>query len=104
MIPNIRWTFDFSFDYCLDGIKEGSNIAISTLGQLKDVDNRDMFLEGLRNVIDTIKPKSIIAYGFITKDNFETIFGYAKSIGIQIIIPHSKIDRYKKEDAIYGTR
>ena len=104
VIPNVRWTFDFSFDYCLDGIKEGSNIAISTLGQLKDEDNREMFLYGLKNVIDTIKPKAIITYGFITEGNFETIFGYAKSKGIKIIIPHSKIDRYKKGDALYGTR
>ena len=48
--------------------------------------------------------KAIVVYGFVTESNFDEIFGYAKSKGIKIIIPHSKIDMYKKEDAIYGTR
>ena len=63
-----------------------------------------MFLDGFKNAIDIIKPKSILVYGFVTDLNFEAIFGYAKSKNIKIIIPHSKIDKYKKEDAIYGTR
>ncbi len=31
IIPNIRWTFDFSYEFAFDGIMEGSNIAISIL-------------------------------------------------------------------------
>ncbi len=104
VIPNVRWTFDFSFEYCFDGIEKGSNIAISILGQIHDVDNKEMFLDGLKKAIDAIEPKAIIVYGFVTENNFDSLFGYAKSKGIKIIVPHSKIDMYKKEGAIYGTR
>lgn len=104
IIPNIRWTFNFSYDFCFDGIMKGSNIAISILGQIKDKQNKKMFLDGLREAVDKIEPKTIVVYGFVTESNFDEIFGYAKSKGIKIIIPHSKIDKYKKEDAIYGTR
>lgn len=102
VIPNIRWSFPFTFDYCFDGIMKGSNIAVGVLGQMHNSENKKMFLEGLKKAVDIIEPKSIIAYGFFTKSNIEEYFGYAKSKGIKIIIPHSKIDMYKKEDAFYG--
>lgn len=104
IIPNIRWSFEFSYKYCFDGIINGSNIAISILGQVRNKKNKKMFLEGFKKAIDHINPKSIIVYGFVTKNNFYEFFGYAKSKGVKIIIPHSKIDKYKKENAIYGTR
>lgn len=104
IIPNVRWTFPFTFEYCFDGIMKGSNIAIGVLGQIRNKENKKMFLDGLKVAIDRIEPKRILVYGFVTESNFNELFGYAKSKGIKIIIPYSKIDRYKKEDAIYGSR
>lgn len=104
ILPNVRWTFPFTFEYCFDGIMKGSNIAIGVLGQIRDKENKKMFLDGLKVAIDRIEPKRILVYGFVTESNFNELFGYAKSKGIKIIIPRSKIDRYKKEDAIYGPR
>lgn len=104
VIPNVRWTFKFSYEYCFDGIKKGSNIAVGVLGQMHHKDNKKMFLEGLKQAIDIIEPKAILVYGFVTEGNFDEYFGYAKSKGIHVIVPHSKIDMYKKEDAVYGRR
>ena len=104
VIPNVRWTFPFTYEYCFDGIMKGSNIAIGVLGQIRDKENKKVFLDGFKVAIDRIEPRCILVYGFITESNFDELFGYAKSKGIKIIIPHSKIDRYKKEDAIYGSR
>lgn len=104
VIPNVRWTFNFSYEYCFDGIMKGSNIAIGLLGQMHNKDNKKMFLEGFKTAIDKIEPKQIVVYGFITESNFNEYFDYAISKGIKIIIPHSKIDMYKKENAVYGTR
>lgn len=104
VIPNVRWTFPFAYEYCFDGIMKGSNIAIGVLGQIRDKENKKVFLDGFKVAIDRIEPRCILVYGFITESNFDELFGYAKSKGIKIIIPHSKIDRYKKEDAIYGSR
>ena len=104
ILPNVRWTFPFSFEYCFDGIMKGSNIAIGVLGQIQNKENKKMFLDGLKVAIDRIEPKNLLAYGFITESNFDELFGYAKSKGIKVIVPHSKIDKYKKEDAVYGPR
>src|SRR5574344_1598791 len=102
IIPNLRWTFPFSFDYCFDGIMKGSNIAIGLLGQMHHKENRKMFLNGFKIAIDRIIPKSIITYGFVTNNNIKEYLGYAIDKHIPIIVPHSKIDMYKKEDAFYG--
>lgn len=81
---------------------KGSNIAIGLLGLMHHKENKKMFLDGFKTAIDKIQPKSILAYGFITKNNIEEYLGYAINKGITIIVPHSKIDMYKKEDAFYG--
>ncbi|MDD7714437.1 MAG: DUF4417 domain-containing protein [Mollicutes bacterium] len=104
VIPNVRWTHPFTFEYCFDGISKGSNISVGALGQIRNKDNKKMFLDGLREAVDRIAPKYILVYGFINEDNFDEFFGYAKSKGTKIVIPHSKIDRYKKESSIYGWR
>lgn len=104
VIPNIRWTFPFSFEYCFDGIMKHSNIAVGVLGQIRNKENRAMFLSGLKVAVDYIEPRAIIAYGFLVETNINEIFGYAISKGIKIVVPHSKIDKYKKEDAVYGPR
>ncbi len=104
IIPNVRWGLDFSYEYCFDGIMKGSNIAIGLLGQIQNKENKRMFLEGFKEAIDKIEPKSILVYGFVTENNFDEYFSYAISKGVEIVVPHSKIDRYKKEDAIYGSR
>mgnify|MGYP002624097777 CR=1 FL=1 len=104
VIPNLRWSFPFTFEYCFDGIMKGSNIALGLMGQLQNKENRQIFLQGFKECIDRIQPKSIVVYGFIKNSNFDALFGYAKLKGIKIIIPHSKIDRYKKDDAVYGLR
>ena len=104
VIPNIRWTFPFSYEYCFDGIMKGSNIAIGLLGQIQKKDNKRMFIDGIKTAIDQINPSAIIVYGFFNASNFDEYFGYTKSKGVDIIIPHSKIDKYKGTDAIYGAR
>ena len=104
IIPNVRWSFPFTFEYSFDGIMKGSNIAIGLVGLTKGNNNRLMFLEGFKKMVDTIQPKAILVYGFVTESNIEVLLGYAMERGIRIIVPHSKIDRYKGEGSVYGIR
>lgn len=71
---------------------------------MKNKDNKAMFLNGLKEAIDRIEPKNIIVYGFVNELNFKEYFGYAKMKNINIVVPHSKIDKYKNCGAIYGSR
>ncbi len=102
IIPNVRWCNVYSYDYAFAGIEIGSNIAIGFYGQIKQRDNRAMFINGFKKCVDIVKPKSIIVYGYVNKKNLNKYFGYALDKGIKIIVPHSRLDRVKKEGSLYG--
>ena len=59
VIPTISWGKPSTFDYCFDGIEEGSIVAISTLGCKKA--KRD-FLIGYEEMKKRIKPSAIICF------------------------------------------
>ncbi len=55
-------------------------------------------------MVDAIEPTAILVYGFVTESNIEEMLGYAMEKGVRIVAPHSKIDRYKEDGAVYGIR
>ena len=36
-----------------------------------------MFLEGFKRMVDTVQPRAILVYGFVTESNIEELLGYA---------------------------
>ncbi len=104
IIPNVRWSESFSYNYSFDGIEKGSNVSVGFMGLQRKKENLRMFMDGFEKMIDTIMPKSILIYGFVNESNANTLFAHAIERGVKIVIPHAKIDRYKKEGAIYGVR
>ena len=81
VIPNLRWGDSRTFRCCCDGIEKCCNIAVGTLGVIKDRDDRKFFIEGLEVVVERLQPKAIIVYG----DAPDAIFGKYANAGIQII-------------------
>lgn len=97
VVPNIRWGDRESFRYAFFGIPLGSVVAIGTLGLMKrrkgmDGMARFLFKEGLKQVVERIRPKAILVYGSAPED----IFGpYRDVVPIhrypsQIEIAHSR--------------
>jgi hypothetical protein len=72
VIPTITWADDRSFDFCFEGVEKGATVAISTIGNL---DNINEFMTGYSKMIDQIKPEGIINYGKLIDgmDNFADI-------------------------------
>lgn len=60
VIPTITWSTPSSYDFCFDGIEQGSIVAISTIGCKK---NHHNFMNGYNEMIRRINPKAIICYG-----------------------------------------
>ena len=59
VIPTISWGTPSTFDYCFDGVEEGSIVAISTLGCKKAKRN---FLIGYEEMKKKICPSAIICF------------------------------------------
>jgi hypothetical protein len=60
VIPTVVWGADNTFDFCFDGIEEGSIVAVSTIGTNDDY---MAFISGFRRMCEVIKPKSVLNYG-----------------------------------------
>ena len=82
VVNNVRWGTSETYDYCFEGIKTNSIVAIGTVGgnpkQLKD---RNRFEEGLDELVRRLLPCTIIVYGSSNYPCFDRL----RQKGIQIV-------------------
>ena len=82
VINNVRWGTPESYDYSFEGISENSIVAIGTVGgSPKQIVNRERFIEGLFEMVNRLKPHTILIYG---SDKYEC-FDALRQQGINVI-------------------
>lgn len=69
VIPTISWSTKESYDFCFNGIKKNSIVAISTLGCLRNKDSTKLFVDGYNEMIKQLSPEYIFIYGENIKNN-----------------------------------
>ncbi len=84
VIPTISWGSYGCFEFCFDGVEEGSVVAVSTYTR---EDNKKEFMEGYDLMMQKIKPSAILCYG----DPFPEMNGNIKAID-----PFNKEELIKK--------
>lgn len=60
VIPNVSWGDSTTFEFCFDGIEEGSIVAVGTIGCKR---SNLAFMRGYNEMLKRIKPSAIICYG-----------------------------------------
>lgn len=60
VIPTVSWSNEKSFCFCFDGIVEGSDVAIATIGCKR---NKKSFLYGYDAMIERIRPNKVLCVG-----------------------------------------
>lgn len=81
VIANVRWGDSRTYSACCAGVPRKSAIAIGSHGCLKLSRERRYFAQGLRNVVDTLCPSTIVVYGAAPGN----IFDRYKKDGIAIL-------------------
>lgn len=81
VIPNIRFGDDRTFELSCAGINKHGVIAVGSHGCIKLLNERKYFINGLKYVIDKLKPQTIVVYG-ATPDE---VFAQYKEAGIEIL-------------------
>ena len=71
VIPTITWGTPASFEFCFDGVEQGSVVAVSTYTR---EDNKKGFMDGYNKMLEAIRPSAIICYG----DPFDEMRGNIK--------------------------
>ena len=63
VIPTISWGLPETFDFCFDGIEQGSICVVGTIGVKKDKTAMQIWRDGMDEMIKRIKPSAIWCYG-----------------------------------------
>lgn len=86
VLPTIGWSYPESFDFCFDGIEEGSICVISTIGVKRDEEALKIWHDGVDEMIKRIKPSAIWVYGGEIEHDYKGIkVEYLSSQGEQRI-------------------
>lgn len=68
VIPTICWGDENSYGWCFDGEPECSTVAVSSVGCMKNKENKELFLRGYREMVERLSPTQIIFYGSIPEE------------------------------------
>lgn len=63
VIPTISWAEKETFEFCFDGIPQGSIVSISTIGVKRCEKALKIWKDGVDELIRRIKPSTILVYG-----------------------------------------
>lgn len=63
VIPTVSWAEPETYAFCFDGIPEGGNVAVSTVGVMRDKEAKKIFMDGMAAMIEKVKPAMILMYG-----------------------------------------
>lgn len=82
VVNNVRWGTVETYHYCFDGIEKNSVVAIGTVGgSPRRLSDRARFEEGLDELMQRLKPHTLLIYG---SSNFEC-FDKLRTRGVQIV-------------------
>lgn len=63
VIPTISWAEKETFDFCFDGVAQGSVVAVSTVGVKQSDQAAEIWRQGMDEMIKRIQPPVILVYG-----------------------------------------
>ena len=63
VIPTISWAEEETYAFCFKGIPEGSIVSISTIGVKRSSEALKIWKDGVKEMIEQIKPSAILIYG-----------------------------------------
>lgn len=63
VIPTLSWAEEETFQFCFEGIPQGSIVSISTIGVKRNEEALKIWEQGVNELIKRIKPSTILIYG-----------------------------------------
>lgn len=63
VIPNIQWGRKDSYSWCFDGDPKGGIVAVSNVGMRKNKENRQVFMDGYKEMLIRLQPKEVLVFG-----------------------------------------
>ena len=74
VIPNVRWGLRETYEFCFDGVEPGGTVSVGTLGCTRDKELREVFREGVPEMLRRVEPTCVIVYGPLREDVFAPVY------------------------------
>jgi hypothetical protein len=103
VIPTVSWGLSDSFEFCFDGIEQGSVVAVSTY--CREYIKKE-FLLGYNKMLEVIKPSAVICYGEPFKEmkgNIKSISPYNHTALVRVLGEEKYVGKYLRGD-LYPSR
>ena len=68
VVPTVSWSDSSSYEWCFDGIEQGSCVACSSIGCLRDKEAKQLFIDGFIVMIHVIHPSKILMVGNLPEE------------------------------------
>jgi hypothetical protein len=63
VIPTLSWAEPETYQFAFKGIPQGSIVAVSTVGVMRDKEAQKIWRNGMSEAVEQIKPSTVIVYG-----------------------------------------
>ncbi len=93
VILNVRFNDERTYEFCFDGIERNKTVAVGTHGCIKRIKDRELFKDGLEEMVKRLSPKTIIVYGAAPDD----IFKAYRECGIEIVPFESEFSKSRRQ-------
>lgn len=93
VVPNVRWSTEYTYQFCFDGLKQRDIVFIGSHGCSKRNGDKQLFERGLEEMIKRINPKVICIYGTVSPTVNEIISKH----NIKLVIFESEFSVVHKE-------
>lgn len=81
VIANYRWGKPETYDFAFSGSQQGGTAAVGTIGCCQNPEIRDVFQNGLKELIRRIRPDCLVVCGEVRPDVFSCVY----DAGIEVI-------------------
>ena len=68
VVPTVSWSDPSSYEWCFDGIEQGSCVACSNVGFMKNKEAKEIFIYGFMYMIEKINPSKILMIGKLPEE------------------------------------
>lgn len=94
MIPTVSWAGPESYEYCFEGIEQGSTVALSTNGC---AGSQKEFSAGVDALIERVDPALILCYG-----SFRRVYTGRSEIIPEVVNYSYRFGAYRGNAAIHA--
>ena len=73
VVPNVRWSTEYTYQFCFDGLRKKDIVFVGSHGCSKRSGDKQLFENGLKEMIKKIDPAVICIYGTVSSNVSELI-------------------------------